>query len=322
MMDLFANNFVAVDFETATAKRMICQIGLAVVENGEIVNVISEYVQPPNNYYESNLIRVHHIRPHITVESPTFDIIWNKLKPYIENNVVVSHSPFDENALRKNLQYYELSEDNIPHFIDTAKIFGKNYNLEDLCIGLGIPVENHHDAAADAVMCAKAYLLYLSGATPDNKLIAKYKQLNGSGSSVPHVMDMEHFEDQHIKFYKMENVICNKEVYLGDGMRPRIDCLYQILGNLGAFVNKELTNEVEVCLLSNKNFENLKSERDDTTIQVIQQFYDKQPGPPYIFDFEFLTEQELLDYVDWRCKEIDDDVTRVLYEIYMGNELQ
>ena len=287
-MDLFANNFVAVDFETATAKRMICQIGLAVVENGEIVNVISEYVQPPNNYYESNLIRVHHIRPHITVESPTFDIIWNKLKPYIENNVVVSHSPFDENALRKNLQYYELSEDNIPHFIDTAKIFGKNYNLEDLCIGLGIPVENHHDAAADAVMCAKAYLLYLSGATPDNKLIAKYKQLNGSGSSVPHVMDMEHFEDQHIKFYKMENVICNKEVYLGDGMRPRIDCLYQILGNLGAFVNKELTNEVEVCLLSNKNFENLKSERDDTTIQVIQQFYDKQPGPPYIFDFECL----------------------------------
>lgn len=32
-MDLFANNFVAVDFETATPQRMACQIGIVVVEH-------------------------------------------------------------------------------------------------------------------------------------------------------------------------------------------------------------------------------------------------------------------------------------------------
>ena len=45
-------NFVAIDVETAQGKRWsICQIGLAIVENGKITETVTEFVQPPNNEY-------------------------------------------------------------------------------------------------------------------------------------------------------------------------------------------------------------------------------------------------------------------------------
>ena len=45
-------NFVAIDVETALGKRWsICQLGLSIVENGELKQDISFLIQPPNNEY-------------------------------------------------------------------------------------------------------------------------------------------------------------------------------------------------------------------------------------------------------------------------------
>ena len=42
-------NFTAVDFETATSDKMICQAGIVVVRGGKIVEKLSKYIQPPGN---------------------------------------------------------------------------------------------------------------------------------------------------------------------------------------------------------------------------------------------------------------------------------
>ena len=319
-MDFFAKSFVAVDFETATANRMICQIGLAVVENGQIVETISEYVQPPKNYYEGNCVKIHHIRPHVTAESPTFDKLWPRFKPYFENNVVVSHSAFDDDTLRKNLHFYGISDELIPRFKDSSRLFGKSYSLVDSCVGLCIPIGNHHDAREDAVMCANVYLRYLAGVSIDTRRIVEYKNSikNGKPSSTPHVLNIEHFENQHLKFYQMVNVITNKEIYVDSDIQGRRDCFFQLIGNLGGFANEDLSNETQLCLLSNKTYKILKEGGKNETTTAIQAFYDNQPGPPYVFDFEYMTERDFLDFVELRCEKTPDVSTITLYNIYMS----
>ena len=43
-------NFIAIDFETATGKRAsICEVGICVVRNGEIIETKSWLVQPEDN---------------------------------------------------------------------------------------------------------------------------------------------------------------------------------------------------------------------------------------------------------------------------------
>ena len=45
-------NFIAIDFETATGKRAsICEIGICVVRNGEIAETRSWLVRPEENLY-------------------------------------------------------------------------------------------------------------------------------------------------------------------------------------------------------------------------------------------------------------------------------
>ena len=75
-------DFVAVDFETATNSRMICQIGIAAVVNDEIVDEVDMLVQPPCNHYDNNVKIRHHVREADTLDKPTFDQIWPDINKY------------------------------------------------------------------------------------------------------------------------------------------------------------------------------------------------------------------------------------------------
>ena len=66
-------NFIAIDFETATAKRnSICEAGICVVKNGKIVETKSWLVRPEGNSYDYWNIQVHGIQPSDTVDAPMF----------------------------------------------------------------------------------------------------------------------------------------------------------------------------------------------------------------------------------------------------------
>lgn len=152
-------DFTAIDFETADYNpNSICQVGLVRVEGGEVVNTLNRLVQPPKNRYHYKNIEVHGILPADTSDAPTFDYIWQEMKIWIEDQVVVAHnSGFDVNCLRSTLAYYDEIQ---PHFEErcTRRIYGRG--LSYLSKKYKIPLK-HHDAFSDAHACAQLYLKHL-----------------------------------------------------------------------------------------------------------------------------------------------------------------
>lgn len=149
-------NFTALDFETAIGKRYsICQVGLVVVEDGKIIREVNQLIKPPNNEYSPYNIEIHGITPEDTLNSPTFADIWDKMRPYIENKLVVAHNAsFDVSCLNKTLEYYGLP---MPEFEVDCTYKRTKMKLDLACRSMGIEFNNHHDAMADARACAQIY---------------------------------------------------------------------------------------------------------------------------------------------------------------------
>ncbi len=60
-------NFIAIDFETATAKRSsICEAGICVAKGGKVVETKSWLVHPEDDRYSYWNIQIHGIRPQDT----------------------------------------------------------------------------------------------------------------------------------------------------------------------------------------------------------------------------------------------------------------
>lgn len=160
-------NFIAIDFETATPDKMACQIGIVVVKNGKIIEKLSRHIQPPNNTYSENTIKIHHITPEDTEFCDTFDKVWKDISRYFMTETIVAHNAdFDSSVLHENLKHYNIPEDGIGKFVCTYNIYG--LNLHDLCLEFGINPSNHHDALFDAECCAKFYINHLNGVEPKN----------------------------------------------------------------------------------------------------------------------------------------------------------
>ena len=149
-------NFVAIDVETAIGKRWsICQIGLAIVENGEITQTFSRLVQPPQNEYAVGNINVHGITPDMTESAPVFPDIWDEIYPLIEGKRLVAHNAsFDINCLHQALEFYNRQ---IPVMECDCTYSRTGYKLSEICDAYEIDPSNHHDATCDAVACAKVY---------------------------------------------------------------------------------------------------------------------------------------------------------------------
>lgn len=318
-MDKKEINFTAIDFETANSKQMICQVGIAVVRNGEIVEKISRLVRPPiNSDFDRMNVRVHHITPEMTENESTFEELWPELEPYFTNQTLVAHNMMnsDKPILMKNLNYYGLMLMGNNRFIDTVNLFcGKRMKLDELCAGFGLPTKGHHDAGEDAEMCARIYLKYLAGETPNGKLINMYKVGNRGKH---HKLTYEHYLNRHTTLPLF--TIPNKEFFVGANLSSRADCFMQIIGNFGGFANYWLNQEIQICILSNSTIEKLKNGESDETIEKIQKFYDDNSF--VVFDFYFVSEQDILDYCAcWLRRYPDDTPTKTLYDLYMGNNV-
>ncbi len=153
-------DFTAIDFETAHGKNWsVCQVGIVVVKNGEIVQEYESLIQPPDNYYYWTHVRIHGINRKKTMFSPNFAQIWEEIEPFISNKNIVAHNAiFDVACLKASLDYYNLP---IPDFHShcTLKIYKRN--LAAVCQNYNIPL-NHHDALSDARACALLFLKHLN----------------------------------------------------------------------------------------------------------------------------------------------------------------
>ena len=168
-------SFIAIDFETATGKRAsICEVGICVVRNGEVVETKSWLVQPEDNAYSYWNIKVHGIRPEDTEDAPSFPEVWAEIeRTYLDEfDTFVAHNvPFDRSCLEYSAILYNLHlpEINWQCSLKTAR---QIYNFECnalgyLCDQLGIPEGRHHRAGDDAEMCARLYLRELEDIASD-----------------------------------------------------------------------------------------------------------------------------------------------------------
>lgn len=176
-------NFVALDLETANWQRnSICEIGIAIVKDSQIVESKSWLVRPEGNDYDGFNIYLHGITPQMTKNSPSFEKVWKEVEPYLTNQIVVAHNTsFDMYALKDAFELYDIEFPTFKHFCSCriAKYTFKDtysYSLSPLCEAMNIPFESHHRAESDSIACAKVFIksLELAEVTSLEELESKY----------------------------------------------------------------------------------------------------------------------------------------------------
>lgn len=184
-----SKDFVAIDVEYADSAQNICQFGLVVVRNGQIVEPPHNWIiQPPENHYEQHQIDVHHMMPADTANAPSFKDIWPEIEPYLRNTEIWAHNAAsaEESALKKCLERAGI--ECAPYVIhDSMRLYvrpernrwNSGNGLRACLYAVGLPCEHHHDAGADAMLCAQIIIAHQQGIVPDwqksDCLMAEYE---------------------------------------------------------------------------------------------------------------------------------------------------
>ena len=154
-------NFAAIDFETANSKRTsICQVGLAIFQNGKLKEQWTSLVNP-KDYFEPMNISIHGIEESDVKKAPLFPKIYEGIKARTKNLVVVSHTTFYLVALEQAVKLHKLKEFECD-WLDTASVARRawkefsqtGYGLGNLASEFGFKF-NHHDAGEDARVCGE-----------------------------------------------------------------------------------------------------------------------------------------------------------------------
>lgn len=162
------NSFIAIDFETANAKRVsACSLGVAKIVDGVISEHHTYLIKPVGGFSPFN-IKIHGITPDKTADAPTFDKLFPLLRNEFESFPVLCYSAFDRSVFDALSGYYglELSHDVV--FFDVCEYAHNclqglpNYKLPTVSKALHLQDFQHHDAEADALQCAQVYLALMS----------------------------------------------------------------------------------------------------------------------------------------------------------------
>ena len=155
--------FVAIDVETANSNvSSICQIGLAVFRNGQLVKEWKTYIDPEGCFSGIN-VSIHGIDENTVKGAPTIPDISNKLYRFMDDRVSVCHTHFDRVAIQQAFDKYKLRHPNCRWLSSArvarrtwAKFAKRGYGLGKICAFLGYDF-TPHDALEDAK--AAAYIL-------------------------------------------------------------------------------------------------------------------------------------------------------------------
>ena len=151
----------AIDFETANRNpASVCAVGISFLEDGVIEEGFETLILPESNvgYFERNNIRVHGIRPNDVKHAPTFPQVYEKMKPFFEDAIIVAHNArFDMGCLKAACLNCGLPVPVLDYF-DTVELAKRvipqleHHRLNDVCDYMGIELD-HHRAGSDAYGC-------------------------------------------------------------------------------------------------------------------------------------------------------------------------
>ena len=146
--------------ETANSDpKSICQIGVAVFKNGDLIETWSSLINPQSHFDFMNSA-IHGITEEDIRDAPTITDIKSKLDQLVGENVAAIYSGFDKVALEKNFPQINYS------WLDITKVVRRTwegvaysgYGLANVCKLNDIEIGRHHDALADAVAAGRAPL--------------------------------------------------------------------------------------------------------------------------------------------------------------------
>jgi DNA polymerase-3 subunit epsilon len=147
-------DFVALDVETANKDiGSICQIGLAGFTDGALVWEWSSLINPEERFSAFN-INIHGLTAADVADAPTLPEVAKTLRAWMNRQVVVCHTMFDQRALTQGFAKYGLPELTC-RWLDSCQVARKTWSSPD---GYSLPVIcglightfTHHDALEDA----------------------------------------------------------------------------------------------------------------------------------------------------------------------------
>jgi DNA polymerase-3 subunit epsilon len=148
-------DFVALDVETANGDvGSICQIGLAGYKDGLLIREWVSLVDPEEEFSHIN-INIHGLTPAAVAGAPTLPELAEILRAWLNWQVVVCHTMFDQQALTRAFAKYGLAGLNC-RWLDSRQVARQTwlsspegYGLAAICDFIGHEFR-HHDALEDA----------------------------------------------------------------------------------------------------------------------------------------------------------------------------
>ena len=180
--------FVVFDIETtgfSPVNNKIIEIGAVKVENGEITDRFSTFINPqvPIPF---EIEKLTGINDSMVMDADTIDIVLPRFLEFIQGAVLVAHNAnFDVSFIKENAKRLELPLDFT--YVDTVGIARTlltgqaKYTLDAVAKTLGISLENHHRAVDDAECTAEIFVKFISMLKKDG--IETLDELNELGKS-------------------------------------------------------------------------------------------------------------------------------------------
>lgn len=305
-------NFIAIDFETANEKRNSpCSIGIVVVKNGEVIERIHHLIKPKEMRFMLINIGIHGIRPKMVENELEFDKVWEKIKHYFDDNLVIAHNAaFDISVLRNTLELYGIEAPSF-NYICTMKL-AKNFytglnnvKLNTVNNFLGYKFK-HHDALADALACSNI-LLNISEEleTKDIHYISKslgvtlgavnsngYKPSSSKGRALIR-SKREAAEDSENLFKSLNSNAFKDEVVVFTGGLSSMtrDEAMMLVRKLGGSTGSSVTKKTTCLVTNTKNIEELSRCEMSNKLKRASDLRDKGQM------IKFLDEEKFLDMI-------------------------
>lgn len=171
------NKFAAIDFETADYGRdSACALSMVIADKGKIVEKVYTLIRPPRREFIFSYL--HGITWNDVAKKPTFKEVWQEFHPRLEGvDFIAAHNAsFDRGVLFTCCDERKI-EPPAMNFLCTMKLARRLWNvyptkLSDVCRHFKIPLK-HHDAASDALACAKIVLEAASTGIPVGAFLSK-----------------------------------------------------------------------------------------------------------------------------------------------------
>lgn len=159
---------IAVDFETANEQRgSACSVGLAWIEDGNVVRVEERLIRPKDMRFSSFNIAIHGIRPeHVETAGEFPEVMDEFADDFVGATMIAHNAAFDFSVWRACLDQYRQSYPEF-QYLCSVKMAQKvwpqlpSHRLNSLASYLGLTF-THHNAAEDAAICAEAAIAIAS----------------------------------------------------------------------------------------------------------------------------------------------------------------